>query len=271
MMQIVQSLESISVNTDDIALFKQLKELMSKNFSKILGKKYKVFSFFVENEIIQRKYFLKLIEKKYQNKGLKLDEISNLSEAYHKTFRLNFTQKNSLKPVILIRAKFVSSAIILELSANEKLFINYVKGYFKNHTCEFSPENNILSIAYKDENTSALFESFASENEHLKYCVDFDINEAEFAKFKEKARKKEGNKWKFNALAKLFSSYFKTLECSPNDDLSQIRQKYLILVKLYHPDFAQHKSGIEKAFCREQFEKIQIAYDNLKALYKNNA
>lgn len=271
MMQIVQSLESISVNTDDIALFKQLKELMSKNFSKILGKKYKVFSFFVENEIIQRKYFLKLIEKKYQNKGLKLDEISNLSEAYHKTFRLNFTQKNSLKPVILIRAKFVSSAIILELSANEKLFISYVKGYFKNHTCEFSPENNILSIAYKDENTSALFESFASENEHLKYCVDFDINEAEFAKFKEKARKKEGNKWKFNALAKLFSSYFKTLECSPNDDLSQIRQKYLILVKLYHPDFAQHKSGIEKAFCREQFEKIQIAYDNLKALYKNNA
>ncbi|EHG4056846.1 adenylosuccinate lyase, partial [Campylobacter coli] len=30
------------------------------------------------------------------------------------------------------------------------------------------------------------------------------------------------------------------------------------------------KSAIEKAYAREQFEKIQIAYDNLKALYKNN-
>lgn len=77
-------------------------------------------------------------------------------------------------------------------------------------------------------------------------------------------------KWKFNALAKLFSNYFNTLECTPQNDLSEIRQKYLILVKLYHPDFYQGKSAIEKAYAREQFEKIQIAYDNLKALYKNN-
>ncbi|EAL7281263.1 J domain-containing protein, partial [Campylobacter jejuni] len=73
-----------------------------------------------------------------------------------------------------------------------------------------------------------------------------------------------------NALAKLFSNYFNTLECTPQNDLSEIRQKYLILVKLYHPDFHQGKSAIEKAYAREQFEKIQIAYDNLKALYKNN-
>lgn len=270
-MQIAQSLESISINTEDIKVFNYFKALMAKNFSKILGKKYKIFSFFVENERVQRKYFLKLLEKKYQNSGLNLAEVSNLSEAYHKTFKLNFTQKNSLKPVILLRAKFTENAIVLELSSNEKLFVSYILSYFKDHKCEFSPENRLLSIAYKDEGTSSLFERFASENEHLKYCVDFDINENEFQNFKAKARKKEGNKWKFNALAKLFSSYFKTLECTPNDDLSQIRQKYLILVKHYHPDFAQHKSGIEKAFCREQFEKIQIAYDNLKALYKNHA
>ncbi len=48
-------------------------------------------------------------------------------------------------------------------------------------------------------------------------------------------------KWKFNALAKLFSNYFNTLECTPQNDLSEIRQKYLILVKLYHPDFHQGK------------------------------
>ncbi|TQR33173.1 adenylosuccinate lyase [Campylobacter sp. MIT 99-7217] len=266
-MQIVQSLEMISVNTDDISVFNYFKDLITKNFSKILGKKYKIFSFFEENEIPQRKYFLKLLEKKCQD----LDQISDLSQAYNKTFRLNFTEKNSLKPVILVKTEFIEGGIALKLSVNERLFISYIKQYFKNHECEFCTENNLLMIPYKDESTLRLFESFAGESEHLKYCVDFDIDEKEFKDFKAKVHKKEGNKWKFNALAKLFSSYFQTLECTPEDDLSKIRQKYLILVKLYHPDFHHEKSGIEKAFCREQFEKIQIAYDNLKALYKNNA
>ena len=48
-MQIVQSLESISVNTDDIDIFHYLKELITKNFSRVLGRKDKIFSFFEEN------------------------------------------------------------------------------------------------------------------------------------------------------------------------------------------------------------------------------
>lgn len=266
-MQIIQNLETISVHTDDISVFHYFKDLITKNFSKVLGKKYKIFSFFEENEIPQRKYFLKLLEKKCENK----DELRDLSLAYQKTFRLNFEEKNSLKPLVCIKAEFLEAGIALRLNTSDQLFISYVKKYFANHQCDFTPSNSLLMISYKDDSTIRLFESFASESEHLKYCVDFDINEQEFATFKEKARKKEGNKWKFNALAKLFSSYFQTLECSPQDDLSQIRAKYLILVKHYHPDFHYNKSGIEKAYCREQFEKIQIAYDNLKALYKNNA
>lgn len=118
--------------------------------------------------------------------------------------------------------------------------------------------------------TNCLLDWFADESEHLKYCVNFEVDREEYKKFRQNIHNKENMKWKFNALAKLFSNYFNTLECTPQNDLSEIRQKYLILVKLYHPDFHQGKSAIEKAYAREQFEKIQIAYDNLKALYKNN-
>lgn len=268
-MQIVQSLQSISVNTDDISVFHYFKDLIKKNFSKVLGKKYKIFSFFEENEIPQRKYFLKLLEKRYKESYG--EDLDSLSSSYHKTFKLNFNQENALKPVICLEVEFGQGGLIFKLDTNEKLFVSYIKQYFKAHFCEYNEMNKIFIIHYKDDETMALFESFASVNEHLKYCVDFKIDDEEYKEFKQKMRKKEGDKWKFKALAKLFSSYFQTLDCSPDDNIHQIRQKYLILVKLYHPDSHQGKDHLEQASCREKFEKIQIAYDNLKALYKNNS
>lgn len=265
-MQIVQNLQSISLNIDDLSLFHYFKEIITKNFSKVIGKKYKILSFFDEGEIQQRKYFLKLVAKHYKEDDVELD-----SSCYKKTFKLNFKEENALKPLILVDVSFESGGLIFKLGSNEKLFVSYIKQYFKEHQCEYNDTANILSISYKDKGTVALFESFASVNEHLKYCVSFKIDEDEYKKFKEETHKKENDRWKFKALAKIFGSYFQLLDCSPNDNIDQIRQKYLILVKLYHPDSHYDKDQIEQLRCREKFEQIQIAYDNLKALYKNNA
>lgn len=268
-MQIVQTLETINVNTDDISVFQYFKDLIIKNFSKVVGRKNKIFSFFNENEIPQRRYFLKVLEQKYRKNTN--ESIENLADAHFKTFRLSFEQNNILKLMLFIKIEFAANRILMKLSSNEKLFVTYMRNYFKNHLLEYNEATCVLMLEYKDENTFELFETFANESEHLKYCVNFSINKAEYKEFRKNIHNKESKKWKFNALAKLFNNYFTTLECTPQNDLSEIRQKYLVLVKLYHPDFHQDKSLEEKVYCREQFEKIQIAYDNLKALYKNNS
>ncbi len=64
-MQIVQTLETINVNTDDISVFQYFKDLITKNFTKVIGRKNKIFSFFEENEIPQRIYIFILY--KYYN------------------------------------------------------------------------------------------------------------------------------------------------------------------------------------------------------------
>lgn len=262
MIQVVQNLASVSINTDEITEFTKLKEIFHTNFGKILGKKSKILSFFVENESTKRKNFLKKIEKFAEDEALE--------NAYHKTFKLCFEHGNALKPIILVKVEFENSAIILKLNANESLFVRYLRGFFKGHECAYHEQSQIFIIPFKDDSTNALFKDFASDNEHFKYCVDFDINEAEFEEFRAKMHKKQSNRWKFDALAKLFGSYFKALGCTPENDISQIRQKYLILVKAYHPDFHLDKPIAELAHYRERFEQIQIAYDNLKSLYKNN-
>ncbi|MDO4674513.1 adenylosuccinate lyase [Campylobacter sp.] len=267
-MRIVQSLETINVNTDDISLFCYLKDLITKNFSKVVGRKNKIFSFFEESEIPQRRYFLKLLDKKYcqfSNEG-----IENLKEAHFKTFRLNFEQGNALKPMLSIEIDFGGKNIFMRLSSNEKLFVSYMRNYFKEHFDSYDEGTFIFALKYQNESTFELFELFASESEHLRYCVDFKINSKDYKEWRQGIHSRENVRWKFDALAKLFGNYFSTLECTPQNDLSEIRQKYLVLVKLYHPDFQYNKSSIERAYCREQFEKIQIAYDNLKALYRNN-
>lgn len=265
-MQVIQTLKSISVNTDDINVFHYFKNLISKNFSKVVGRKNKILSFFIEDEIPQRRYFLKVLDQSYRkstNEG-----IQNLQDAHFKTFKLNFEQNNMLKTLLFIEVQFAYPHILMKLNANEKLFISYMKNYFKNHIRQ---NNTLFMLEYKDESTLKLFEAFAEQNEHLKYRVNFNINYNEYKNFRQKFHNKENTQWKFNALAKLFSPYFATLECTPQNNLNEIRQKYLVLVKLYHPDFHHNKSTAEKMYCREQFEKIQIAYDNLKALYKNKS
>lgn len=267
-MQIVQTLKTININTDDISIFHYFRGLITKNFSKVIGRKNKVFSFFEENEIPQRRYFLKVLNQRClrnDNEGIK-----NIQEAHLKTIRLNFKQENTLKPVVFIEVCFSARNILMKFNSNDKLFVAYVKNYFRNHKLEYSEENSVLMLEYRDERTLELFEAFADKSEHLKYCVNFDIDEGEYKKFCQDIHNQQNTRWRFNALAKLFSNYFSALECTPQNDLSEIRQKYLVMVKLYHPDFYQGKSIMEQARCREQFQRIQTAYDNLKALYKNN-
>ncbi|MCH5336334.1 MAG: adenylosuccinate lyase, partial [Campylobacter sp.] len=143
-MQIVQTLETININTDDISIFHYFKDLITKNFSKVVGRKNKIFSFFEENEIHQRRYFLKVLNKKYKendNEG-----IENIQDAHLKTIKLNFKEENTLKPVLFVKVDFAAGNILMKLSSNEKLFITYMKNYFKNHKLEYNETTSVVML-----------------------------------------------------------------------------------------------------------------------------
>lgn len=61
--------------------------------------------------------------------------------------------------------------------------------------------------------------------------------------------------------------YFATLGCKDNDSFAVVRSKYLRLVKMYHPDHNVRKNTLTVEHYREKFEKIQIAYEIVKAYY----
>lgn len=264
-MQVVQNLESISINTQDFSFFKEMKNIINKNFSQNIGKKSKLISFYVESETTQRRYFLKLLSilnRKYNNENLQ-----NINTAYYKKFKLNLVSVNSLKVMMNCNLDFKRKDIILNFSHLEKNLILYLNNYFKNH--EINIVKNKIIITYKDEVTLSLLDKFCECNEHLNYCINFTLSELAYLQFKKEIKNELKKDNRFLNICMLFEEHFNTLGVEVGANFNEVRNKYLKLSKVYHPDFHAEKSEEVKKVLKEKFEEISLAYESLKPLYKN--
>ncbi len=264
-MQVIQTLESISINTQDFSFFKEMKEIINKNFSQNIGKKSKLISFYVENEIPQRRYFLKLlgvINKKKNNESLQ-----NINTAYYKTFKLNLVSINSLKIMIDCKLDFLGKNIILEFNNLEKNLQIYLNNYFKDH--EINILKNKFILTYKDETTLSMLDKLCACNEHLNYCISFSLSELAYLQFKKEIKNVLKKDNRFLNVCMLLEEHFKTLGVEVGASFNEVRTKYLKLSKVYHPDFHAEKSEEVKKMLKAKFEEINVAYESLKPLYKN--
>ncbi|MGB2553562.1 adenylosuccinate lyase [Campylobacter sp. MOP51] len=266
-MDVKQTLESLSIETTDSKLFCELKSVMNKNFSKTLGQKHKVISFYDESELVQRKYFFKFISKLYQKAH---SQELDIKFAEYKTIKLLYKQPNSLKIIISADVKFAKNEVNFRFEKPNALFISYISQKFKNSEI-FTDENqdNLTIIIKNSSQTKGLDELF-SKNEHMYFAVNFNYKQSEFIKFKREINIQNSQKFvkRFSALAGLFDEHFKTLECDINSSFQSVRSRYLELVKIYHPDRHAGKSAKIQDEYRMKFENIQNAYESLKTYFK---
>ncbi|WP_267525292.1 J domain-containing protein [Campylobacter sp. MG1] len=264
-MQIIQNLNSIIINTDDFELFTKIKKIITKNFSSNIGKKSKIISFYIENELTQRIYFLKFISalnKKYNN-----ETIQNINHSYYKMFKLKLVDINSLNSTLNCNLNFNKKYIILNFNILERKIISYLNNYFQNHNT--SVINNKFIITYKDENTLNLLNTFCEYNEHLNYYINFTLDEFEYLKFKNEIKNEIKKDNKFLNICMLLEEHFHTLGIKTGASFNEVRNAYLKLSKQYHPDFHNDKNDEVKRLLKDKFEKINLAYESLKPLYKN--
>lgn len=266
-MNVIQTLESISINTDDSAVFSQLQLMMKKNFKKSVGNKGKIISFYDKNESVQRKYFFKFLQnlyKKYHNKDLdfKMCEFS--------TIKLSLIQQNILKSVVLIDANFKGNEVTLNIKNSDNFFISYINQCCNEWDIKFNKFENIISLNIQNDESLDMLDIFLNTKEMLNYTIECNYDENLFNKFKKEIKVRHSSKFikRFKALANLLEEYFETLGCEKTDDSETVRSSYLNLIKLYHPDRHQNKPvEIQKSY-REKFENIQKAYEALKPYFK---
>lgn len=267
-MNIKHTLESLSIQTSDDKLFCELSDLINKNFKKNISTKGKVISFYEENEIPQRKYFLKFIKRIYDREN---KEQLNINFAEYKTIKLQYVKENTLSKVIQANLFFQKDEVVFRINRSENIFFGYILQSFKDNEFKINQNNTRLNLKIKSEKDFENLKTLFDKKEHMNFIVNFKFDEYEFEKFKREYKVQNSSKFinRFSALANLLEDNFKALNCNTKSTLCEVRESYLDLVKIYHPDRHSNKSDNIKNVYREKFEQIQQAYESLKAFFKS--
>ncbi len=270
-MQISYSHELIAITIqEDSKSFYFLQNLIDKNFSKRIGKKNKIIVFNQENESVQKKYFLKLISKIYKRKNpkSKQEDIEKILNATDKNIKLTLLKKNQILQKIDIDMRIEDNyVVVFTFDINNSILIAYLRNYFKDHLTSYRSKNRRLTIYPNSYKTIELLDKLLMKKELLGSYVEFKYNLKEYKEYKDIFNSKKERKRRYNALFSLLEEYYNILDCKVEDSFETIRQKYLKLVKEYHPDKITSTNSQLIENYTQKFHSIQYAYEMIKTHY----
>ncbi len=272
-MKVVYGVEKVSFTFEQHSTYYYLQNVINRNFNNKIGRKNKTIIFPVEEEEVQRKYLLKLIAKIYkkQNPDISEDELKKLKSAYNFTMKLTLELKNQLLPDLKINVGFDDDqAIIFRMQDHNRLFVSYLKNYFKDHLLQYRMKTKTITIFPNDGQTLFRLQKLLSKREHMAWYVSFEYDLNSYNDFSSYWFKKEQRKRRFRSLGGIMEEYFEALGCSSHDSYHKVRHRYLQLAKMYHPDrHADKQNRSLVTYYREKFEKIQTAYEILKTYFQS--
>jgi len=272
-MQISFSHDILAVTIeDDAKTFYHIQNIIEKNFSKKIGRKNKTIIFKQEDESVQRRYFLKLINKIYKRKNQIVDEDTSkrIKNSIDKNIKITHLKSNQLQQQLKISVKIEDNYIIIfDFEAKNSILVTYLKNYFKDHLVKYKLRNNTVTIYPHSEITSKLLEKLLNQKEIIGCYVDFNYNINDFLAYKHSLTKKMERKKKFNALFSLLEEYYDVLNCKADDTFETIRKNYIKLVKKYHPDTITHKNPSLTSHYNDKFQTIQHAYEMIKVHFEH--
>lgn len=269
-MKIKQGLKSLNIMTDNLQIYYSLQNLIEKNFKKSIGKKNKIIIFADDDELHQRKYLLKFIAKFYEQHNPKAKErfLKIIKNSYEKSLKLTLIKENELIANVNIKISFKQD-ILLKLESSNKLLVSYLLNYFSGTKADYIQAKNHIKITPKDKDFMQKFENLLQKKEHLNWNIEFSYNKIELENYKAAFLSPKKTR-QFNALENLLEEYFEICGCKKGDSFSMVRQSYLTLAKIYHPDRHQSSSFKMQEYYRQKFEHLKLAYELIKSYFEKN-
>lgn len=254
---------------EDAKTFYYLQNLADKNFRKKIGRKNKVIIFKDEQELIQRRYFLKLLSKIFLRQTGDVDKAYVIENSLDKSIKLSLFKSNQVLQKMTIDLCVEDNyALIFYLGTHQPLFTNYLKTYFKDHLVRIRPRNATFIVYPNGEFTANLLEKLLLQKELFGCFVEFNYDENSVYAYKKSLLSRKIRRSHHNALFSLLEEYFGVLGCHEEDSFDIVRQNYLRLVKKYHPDSCGLSDGDLHAKYSAKFQEVQNAYEMLKIHFR---
>lgn len=265
-MHLSQSSEMLAITIDeDPKTFYYLQNLADKNFQKKIGRKEKMIIFKQNDELIQRRYFLKLISKIYLRKTGDDEQARIIENATDKSIKIALLKQNQVLQKMEIKLCIENNyAILFHLNSHNTLFASYLKSYFKDHLVRIRPKNGTVTLYPNSAITAKLLKKLLEQKELFGCFVEFSYTKSDLEKYIKNLLSSKIKRNPQNAIFSLLEEYFGILGCHMEDSFEVIRKRYLALVKKYHPDSCTPQT-IEVA----KFQEVQNAYEMLKMHFRH--
>lgn len=256
---------------EDAKTFYYLQNLADKNFQKKIGRKNKVIIFKDEQEVTQRRYFLKLLSKIYLRKTGDIERASIIENAIDKSIKLTLSKQNQVLQKMNIGISIEDNyAVVFHFQTHQPLFANYLKTYFKDHLVRIRPKMATLTLYPNGAITALLLQKLLEQKELFGSFVSFEYDIKGLQSYTKSLETRKVRRSHHNALFSLLEEYFGVLGCKMEDSFEEIRKNYLRLVKLYHPDSCDTQHVTLQLNYATKFQEIQNAYEMLKTHFKEH-
>ncbi len=255
---------------EDSKTFYFLQNIADKNFQKKIGRKDKMIIFKDQDELVQRRYFLKLISKIYLRKTGNVEQAHIIETTIDKSIKISLLKSNQVLQKMSINLSIEDNyAVVFYMGSHNTLFASYLKSYFKDHLVRIRPKNGTITLYPNSDVTVRLLEKLLEQKELFGCFVEFSYSMDDFLAYKKSFISKRAKRSRHNALFSLLEDYFGILGCRMEDSFEIIRKNYLTLVKKYHPDSCGLYDGDLHVKYVAKFQEVQNAYEMLKIHFKH--
>jgi len=252
------------IDANDSAYSTYIKNYIQKNFKFFIHLKESILVFPKSEDKTKRHFFMScLLNNLNKNKNEKISMDFNLDVPFFVEFANS--KEGSLVPKIIVKCH--RDSVFFRFSDETKRVVEFLRKSFFGMKVDVDYFQKIakVKVANKEE-YSVLRKLLAKKvkfNDFLQ--VRFAYNEEEMLRLNSYAK---SSKKRFSAYFDdpLENSYFRELNSKYGDSFEDIRQRYLELIKIYHPDRVYGKDEETVKRYTVKFRRVQNAFENIKRM-----
>ena len=267
-MRVALGLNEVLVHVDYESLnYKIIMQYVEKNFSNTLKFTSAVIIFNNEKEKYKKQFFLQWLYASYKkvNPDLMPSFKANLLKRVNHPIKIRITNKKDILNNFNISIKPVrEKQVVLRLDVKNYLMINYLKLTFRKELLKKSKDGLAISIDVGSGSAKEKLKKLLTRKKILSYPTAFvydevwlngllNPNASESARFQVQVYRDD-----------FVASSYELLKSSPGDSLDVIKQRYISLVKKFHPDRIYAIDHTKVAEFTEKFQMVQRAYEAVK-------
>ncbi len=258
------------VDASDAAYSSYIKSYIQKNFKFFIHLKESILVFPKTEDRAKRHFFMScLLNNLNKSRSDKLLMDFNLDVPFFVEF--SNSKEGSLVPKVIVKCH--KDSVFFRFSEETKRVVEFLRKSFFGSKVDVDYSQRVAKIPIKSKEEYSLLRRLLAKK--IKFSdflhIKFTYNEEELIRLNANTKSKKNSFFSWGEDLDKERSYYAELNSSYGDSFELIRQRYLELIKIYHPDRVYGKDEETVRRYTAKFRRVQNAFEQLKRTHQRMA